>query len=439
MLVATAWRHTGYVMLLYLAGLKSVDHTLREAAAVDGANEWQTFFKVVFPVMRPINVIVLVIVVIESLRAFDLVWVINKGRNGLEIIAALVSQNVIGEATRYGFGSALAVIMMVISSVFIAIYLRIVFKEERSVTVTSPATRAKARRRSRTAASGGGMSKRRGTVATVIMFVLALIWLFPLLWAVINSFREYTYTQTHGYLSFGGWTFDNYQQAWEQGQFGLHFKNSLIITVPAVLLTLFLASTVAFVLARFSFRFNLVLLGFFLAANMLPPQALLVPVFRMFREIPLPLFMSDSGTMLNSFWALILVNVAFQMGFCAFVLSNYMKTIPHEIYESAEIDGASVWRQYWQLTMPLVRPALAALAVLEVTWIYNEFFWATVLVSRGDKFPITSALNNLRGQFFTDTNLVAAGSVMVALPVLIVFFVLQKQFVSGLTLGSTKG
>jgi multiple sugar transport system permease protein len=130
-LVATAWRHTGYVMLLYLAGLKSVDNSLREAAAVDGANQVQTFFKVVFPVMRPINVIVLVIVVIESLRAFDLVWVINKGRNGLEIIAALVSQNVVGEATRYGFGSALAVIMMVISSVFIAIYLRIVFKEER--------------------------------------------------------------------------------------------------------------------------------------------------------------------------------------------------------------------------------------------------------------------------------------------------------------------
>lgn len=130
-LVATAWRHTGYVMLLYLAGLKSVDNTLREAAAVDGASEVQTLFKVVFPVMRPINMIVLVIVVIESLRAFDLVWVVNKGRNGLEIIAALVSQNVIGEATRYGFGSALAVIMMAISSVFIVIYLRIVFKEER--------------------------------------------------------------------------------------------------------------------------------------------------------------------------------------------------------------------------------------------------------------------------------------------------------------------
>ncbi len=131
-LVATAWRHTGYIMLIYLAGLKGVDSTLREAAAVDGATEAQTFFRVVFPVMRPINLIVLVIVVIESLRAFDLVWVVNRGTNGLEIIAALVSQNVVGEAARYGFGSALAVIMMAISSVFITLYLRVVFREERN-------------------------------------------------------------------------------------------------------------------------------------------------------------------------------------------------------------------------------------------------------------------------------------------------------------------
>lgn len=130
-LLATSWRHTGYIMLLYLAGLKGIDASLREAAAVDGASEVKTFFLVIFPVMRPINLIVLVIVVIESLRAFDLVWIINKGRNGLELISALVSQNVVGEATRYGFGSALAVIMMIISSVFIAVYLRIVFREER--------------------------------------------------------------------------------------------------------------------------------------------------------------------------------------------------------------------------------------------------------------------------------------------------------------------
>jgi len=130
-LVATSWRHTGYIMLIYLAGLKGVDASLREAAVVDGAGEVKTFFHIILPVMRPINMIVLVIVVIESLRAFDLVWIINKGRNGLELIGALVAQNVVGEATRFGFGSALAVIMMLISTVFIVIYLRIVFREER--------------------------------------------------------------------------------------------------------------------------------------------------------------------------------------------------------------------------------------------------------------------------------------------------------------------
>lgn len=284
-----------------------------------------------------------------------------------------------------------------------------------------------------------GSQRTRGPVVTGIVAVLALAWVFPLFWAVFNSFRDYAYTSKNGYLSFGGWTLQNYQNAWERGNLGVHFWNSVLITLPAVLLTLFLASMVAFVLARFSYRFNLALLGVFLAANLLPPQALLVPVFRIYRMIPLPEFMSDSGQVLGSFYGLIAINVAFQLGFCTFVLSNYMKTLPHEIYESAMLDGASVWRQYWQLTMPLVRPALAALATLQTTWIYNEFFWATVLLQDGDKFPITSALNRLRGQFFVDYNLLAAGSVLVALPVLIVFFVLQKQFVSGLTLGSTKG
>ncbi|MGN9807343.1 carbohydrate ABC transporter permease [Micromonospora sp. L32] len=130
-LFAAGWRHVGYIMLLYLAGLKGVDPSLREAAAVDGASETSTFFRVVFPVMRPINIIVLVVTVIESLRAFDLVWVINKGRNGLELLSALVTQNVVGEASRIGFGSALATIMLVVSLVFITIYLATVMREDR--------------------------------------------------------------------------------------------------------------------------------------------------------------------------------------------------------------------------------------------------------------------------------------------------------------------
>lgn len=286
-------------------------------------------------------------------------------------------------------------------------------------------------------------SRRRLTPQRVVLHVflaaVAIGWLFPILWAVLTSFRSYEYTATNGYVSLGGWTIDNYVTAWRQAEFGQHFLNSVYITAPAVLLTLFLASCVAFVIARFGWKLNLVLLGLFTAANLLPQQALLIPLFRLFTQVPLPAFMSDSELLYDSYWGLILINVAFQCGFCVFVLSNYMKALPRDLYEAAMVDGASVWRQYWQVTMPLCRPALAALATLEVTWIYNEFFWATVLMRTGDKFPVTSSLNNLRGEFFTDNNLVSAGSVLVAIPTLVIFFLLQRHFVRGLTLGASKG
>jgi ABC-type sugar transport system permease subunit len=129
-LVAAAWRHTGYIMLLYLAGLKSMDPALKEAASLDGANAFQTFTKVTFPVLKPVNIVVLVVTVIESLRAFDIVYVINKGRNGLELLSVLVTDNIIGESSRIGWGSAIAVILLIISLGTIVTYLYQVFSKE---------------------------------------------------------------------------------------------------------------------------------------------------------------------------------------------------------------------------------------------------------------------------------------------------------------------
>jgi multiple sugar transport system permease protein len=148
---------------------------------------------------------------------------------------------------------------------------------------------------------------------------------------------------------------------------------------------------------------------------------------------------ADSQSLYDSYLGVILIHVAFQLGFCVFVLCNFMRTIPQEITEAAVVDGAGVWRRYWRLTLPLCRPALAALGTLEFTFMYNDFLWALVLMSSGDKLPVTSALNNLRGQFFTDYNLLAAGSILVALPTLIIFQAVQKQFISGRTLGATQG
>ncbi|GAA3632378.1 carbohydrate ABC transporter membrane protein 2 (CUT1 family) [Lentzea atacamensis] len=274
----------------------------------------------------------------------------------------------------------------------------------------------------------------------VFLILTCLVTLAPLLWAVYASLRTYDDTSVNGYFSIAkSLTLDNFAKAWEIGNLPHFYWNTFLITIPALIITLLLSSMVAFGVSRFSFKFNLLLLMVFTAGNLLPQQVIVTPLWRLYRLIELPAWMSASESLIDSALGVILIHIAFQMGFCTFVLSNYMKTIPYELTEAARVDGASVFRQYWQLTLPLCRPVLAALATLEFTWIYNDFLWALVLIQDGDKMPVTSALQNLRGTFFTDNNLIAAGSLLVALPTLVVFFVLQRQFVGGLTLGSTKG
>jgi multiple sugar transport system permease protein len=275
----------------------------------------------------------------------------------------------------------------------------------------------------------------------VFLIGISLVWLFPLLWAIYTSFRPYAETARHGYNSLfvGAFNLDNYVEAWVRAEIPRYFINTLIIVVPAVILVLFLASMLAFAVSRFSWRFNLALLMLFTAGNLLPPQVIITPLYRLYLALPLPWPLSDNGLFYDQYVGIIAIHVAFQLGFCAFVLSNYMKTLPGELTEAALVDGASVWQIFSRVTLPLCRPPLAALATLQVTWIYNDFFWALILMRTGAKLPITSALNNLRGEFFTDNNLLAAGAVLVALPTLIVYFVLQRHFIAGLTLGSTKG
>jgi multiple sugar transport system permease protein len=285
--------------------------------------------------------------------------------------------------------------------------------------------------------------KRPLTVSRVVLhaflIVTALVWLAPVAWAVFTSLRPYADTAKNGYVSLPNTlSLDNYRNAWDQGDIPLHFWNSMIITIPAIVIILLFSSAVAFVVSRFSFWFNVPLLIFFMAANLLPPQVIITPVYQMYLRIHLPTWLSESGLAYDSFIGLIAINVAFQTGFCTFVLSNYMKTLPKSLSEAARVDGAGVTRQYFGIVLPLCKPAFAALAVLEFTWIYNDFFWAIVLMSSGDKRPITTSLANLSGQYFTDNNLIAAASVLVALPTIMVFALLQRQFISGLTLGSTK-
>jgi multiple sugar transport system permease protein len=285
----------------------------------------------------------------------------------------------------------------------------------------------------------GGRVRTARVALYVFLTLTALVWLTPLLWAVYTSLRPYSDTAQRGYLSLPGTlSLTNYINAWTQANLPHFYLNTLIVTVPALVLTLLLASFVGFSLSRYSFRFNITLLMVFTAGNLLPQQVIITPLYRLYLMLPLPEWVSETGTMFDSYVGVIAIHVAFQMGFCVFVLSNYMRTIPQDLTEAALVDGASVWRQFWNVILPLTRPALAALATLEFTWIYNDFLWALVLMQSGDKRPITSAIGSLGGVYFTDNNLIAAGSILAALPTLVVYFLLQRQFVSGLTLGASK-
>lgn len=220
-----------------------------------------------------------------------------------------------------------------------------------------------------------------------------------------------------------------------------HWLMTFIVVVPSVFLVLFFSSMVAFAVSRYSWKFNIGLLMLFTAGNLLPQQTIIQPLFQIYNRIPIPEipYLSETGELRGSMVGLILIHVAFQSGFCTFVLSNYMKTLPKELNEAAMVDGASLWRQYWQIIMPLTRPALAALGTLEFAWIYNDYFWAVVLIQRGRDLPITSSLRNLSGEFFTDENVVAAGSLIVVLPTILIYIVLRRQFISGLSVGASKG
>ena len=280
--------------------------------------------------------------------------------------------------------------------------------------------------------------KRKDALISVFISFFAILWLFPIAWTVWTSLRPFQDIIEDGVFSWPrNINLDNYFSAFERMNIVQYLINSFVVAIPAVVLTLFFGSLMAFVVTRYSFKFNLYMLLLFTAGNLLPVQLVYAPLFKMYIWIG-DLF-GKRDLLYDQYWGLILIHVAFQVGFATFVLSSYMKTIPKEISESALVDGASVWRHYWNVILPLLRPPLAALSVLMTTWIYNEFFWALVLMKTDSKRPITAALGRLRGEFITDWNLLAAGAVMAALPTLIIFFLLKRQFVSGLTLGSTKG
>ena len=265
----------------------------------------------------------------------------------------------------------------------------------------------------------------------VLLVFTLIVWLLPLIAVMLTSIRTFDDVLAGNYWTFPKETalISNYAEVFADGKMAGFFLNSLIITIPTVIGTLFLSSLAGYSLAMHRFKLNLLVFAMFIAGNFVPYQILMIPV----RNISIEL------GMYNSHLGLIIFHIAFQTGFCTFFLRNFIKELPFELIEAARADGATEWTIYRKIIIPLTIPALAALGVLEFTFIWNDYFWALILTQGDTVKPITVGLDVLRGQWTTAWNLVSAGSVVAALPPVIMFFILQRQFIQGLTFGAVKG
>lgn len=261
--------------------------------------------------------------------------------------------------------------------------------------------------------------------------ICLILWLLPLLAIFMTSIRPAADINSGNMF---GWPssfnmMENYVAVFTQSEALSYFWNSIKVTIPTVIISVSLACLAGYGLAIYKFKFALPLFFLFIAGNFVPFQILMVPV----RDLSVKTGLYDTVT------GLVLFHAAFQTGFCTLFMRNFIKALPYELIESARIEGVKEWRIFWHLVLPLVRPAIAALSVLIFTFIWNDFFWATVLTQGESSKPITAGIRALNGQFVSQWHLVSAASLMAAIPPVIMFFAMQKHFIAGLTLGATKG
>ena len=259
--------------------------------------------------------------------------------------------------------------------------------------------------------------------------VALVLWLLPLIGVAITSVKPASDLAAGNYFGWPSYlAFSNYVDVFTGSPIGQYIWNSFKVTIPTVLGTLILASLTGFALGIYRFRANIYIFFMFVAGNFVPFQILMVPVRDM--TVNLGLYNTTTG--------LVLFHVAFQTGFCTLFMRNFIRALPRELIEAARVEGVSEFRIFWYVVMPLMRPAIAALSVLIFTFIWNDYFWATVLTTSSSTQPVTAGLYSLNGQWIAQWQLVSAGAIIAAMPPVLMFFLMQRHFIAGLTLGAVK-
>ncbi len=258
-----------------------------------------------------------------------------------------------------------------------------------------------------------------------------LVWLAPIAAVALTSIRgQADLTQGNYWGIPTQWRIaENYAAVFTNTPILHYIANSFLVTIPTVIGAVGLSCCAGFALGIYRFKFNLPVFFIFVGGNFVPFQILMVPV----RDLSLRLGVYDTVT------GLVLFHVAFQTGFCTFFMRNFIRELPSELIDAARVEGATEFQIFRRVVLPLVRPAIAALSVLIFTFIWNDYFWATVLIQGDHAMPVTGGLKTLNGQWVAQWQLVSAGSIVAAMPPVLIFFLMQKHFIAGLTMGATKG
>ncbi len=260
--------------------------------------------------------------------------------------------------------------------------------------------------------------------------VALILWLLPLIAVMLFSIRPFTDFTAGNYWGLPS-SFDmvsNYGRVFFDSDMPRYLLNSVLITVPTVFGAVALSCMTGFALGLYRFRGNLLIFFMFIAGNFVPFQILMVPV----RDLTVGLGLYDTKL------GLVLFHTAFQTGFCTLFMRNFIRALPFELVEAARVEGVAEWRIFWFIVLPLMRPAIAALSVLIFTFIWNDYFWAVVLTQGPGAQPVTAGITAFNSQFVAQYHLMSAGSIVAAIPPVAIFFLLQRHFIAGLTLGAVK-
>jgi multiple sugar transport system permease protein len=264
----------------------------------------------------------------------------------------------------------------------------------------------------------------------ILLPIMLIVWLLPLI-AVAN----FSIKPEADFVNGNYWglpssfaAFENYGKVFFESNMPRYLVNSLFITIPTVIGAVALSCMAGFALGIYKFKSNLPIFFMFIAGNFVPFQILMVPV----RDLTIGLNLYDTKT------GLVLFHIAFQTGFCTLFMRNFIRALPFALIEAARVEGIAEWKIFVYVVLPLMKPALAALAVLIFTFIWNDYFWAVVLTQGPSAQPVTAGITEFNSQFRAAYHLMSAGSIVAALPPVAMFFLMQKHFIAGLTLGAVK-